>query len=209
MSGRQWGTVQDKRVDCWPRVVVLLLALLCALTVATLFAHPSGAAAASTNPAAGTDPWHDADYRPQPGQWQPYVLAPHGHEVLPVAVLSADPRGGAIQGDPRAALGNTGGAVRLVSTGDRTTSPLLTLDFDKDVGGKIQVRVAGTSASAPILHVCFSESRQFMALRPQDNSGEASYAPGCDTANIWNGYPGVSYTYDSDSHLVPLDGVPR
>jgi len=171
----------------------------------------SAATAAPTSPAqhgaAANDPWHDAGYQPRPGQWQPYVLAPTGHEVKPVSVLSAEPRAGAIQGDPTATLGGTGKSVRLVSTGDRTKSPLLSLDFGKDVGGKIAVQVIGTSATPPKLHVCFSESRQFMALNPQDNNGEAAHAPGCDTANIWNGYPGTPYTYDSDSHTLPLDGA--
>lgn len=43
------------------------------------------------------------------------MLAPTGHEVEPVSVLSAVPLGGAVQGDPRSALG-----------GDRKRSPLLT-----------------------------------------------------------------------------------
>lgn len=165
------------------------------------------APAPHAQPAAANDPWHDAGYQPRPGQWQPYVLAPTGHEVKPVSVLLANPRGGAIQGNPDAALGGTGKSVRLVSTGDRTTSPLLSLDFGKDVGGKIAIHVTGASATPPKLHVCFSESRQFMALNPQDNNGQARYAPGCDTANIWNGYPGVPYTYDSDSHTLSLDGA--
>ena len=46
-----------------------------------------------------------------------------------------------------------------------------------------------------------------MALSPGQNGGEAAYAPGCDTANIWNGYPGQPYTWDSDSHTLPLAGA--
>jgi hypothetical protein len=172
---------------------------------ALVLAGLSGTAPASASPGGG--PWHDPGYRPRPGQWQPYVLAPAGHEVKPVSVLSTDPRGGAVQGDPAAALGRTPKPVRLVSTGDRTASPLLTLDFGKDVGGRIRVHVAGTSPTPPALHVCFSETRQYMALKPQDNNGEAAYAPGCDTANIWNGYPGTPYTYDADSHTLPLAGA--
>lgn len=174
-----------------------------------LGAYAGTATAAPTAPstAAAQSPWQTPDYQPRPGQWQPYVLAPNGHDVEPMSVLSADPRGGAIQGDPAAALGGGSKSVRLVSTGDRTKSPLLSVDFGKDVGGKIQIHVTATSPTPPKLHVCFSESREFMALNPQDNSGEAAHAPGCDTANIWNGYPGVAYTYDSDSHLLPLDGM--
>src|SRR4051794_20660238 len=155
--------------------------------------------------AAASDPWRDSSYTPRPGQWQPYVLAPDGRQVDPIAV-SADPRDGSITGDPNALL-NGKGWVRLTNTGDRTTSPLLTLDFGKEVGGKIQVYVTRSSATPPQLHVCFSESRRYTALHPQDNNGEAAHAPGCDTANIWNGYPGVPYTYDNDSHLLPLDGA--
>jgi hypothetical protein len=148
-------------------------------------------------------PWSDPNYVPEPGDWQPYVLAPRGHQVRPVSA-SADPRGGSVQGDPDAVV--TGQqSVRLVSTGDRTTSPLLIVDFGREVGGKIQVAIAGHSSPAPQLHVCLSESRQFMALQSGDNNGEAAYAPGCDTANIWVGYPGFAYTYDADSHLLSLD----
>src|SRR5205814_909438 len=70
--------------------------------------------------------------------------------------------------------------------------------------GKVALRVAGASPKRPALHVCFSESRASMALQPGQNEGETDYAPGCDTANINNGLPGVSYTYDSDSHQLAL-----
>ncbi|MBY8876314.1 alpha-L-rhamnosidase-related protein [Actinacidiphila acidipaludis] len=166
-------------------------------------AAPSAVAAAPATHPSG--PWTDSTYQPRPGDWRPYVLAPAGHVVTPVSVLSADPRGGAVQGDPKAALGGSATPVRLVSDGDRTQSPLLTLDFGKEVGGKIAVHLAGASTTPPTLHVCFSESRQFAATTPQANSGEAGYAPGCDTANIWTGYPGVTYGYDADSHTLSLD----
>ncbi|MCM2412149.1 alpha-L-rhamnosidase C-terminal domain-containing protein [Streptomyces sp. RKAG290] len=169
-------------------------------------AAPRPATGSAARPPAGhAGPWDDAGYQPRPGRWQPYVLAPTGHDVDPVSVLSTDPRGGEIKGDAKAVLGRTGHPVRLVSDGDRTKSPLITLDFGKNVGGKIRVHVAGASATPPELHVCFSESRRYAAVQPQDNDGEAAHAPGCDTANIWNGYPGTAYTYDSDSHTLELD----
>ncbi|MFF7194847.1 alpha-L-rhamnosidase C-terminal domain-containing protein [Streptomyces sp. NPDC008079] len=165
-----------------------------------------GADAPTTTAAAKAhDPWTQDGYTPRPGDWRPYVLAPAGHTVTPVRVLSATARGGAIQGDPKAVLGNGRRAVRLVSTGDRTQSPLLALDFGRDVGGRISVKVAGASRTPPRLHVCFSESVQYAATAPGDNNGEAAQAPGCDTANIWNGYPGQPYTYDADSHTITLD----
>jgi len=175
--------------------------LILGLAVASLFGSAGTAAAA----AAG-GPWSNPGYQARPGDWRPYVLAPTGHEVMPVSVVSADPRGGEIQGNPSAALGS-GGSVRLISTGDRTTSPLLVLDFGKEVAGQVQVHVTGASATRPALHACFSESRQFMALSAGQNDGEAAFAPGCDTANIWNGYPGTPYTWDSDSHTLPLSGA--
>jgi hypothetical protein len=178
-----------------------------ALAIAAIAAL-TGALATAAGPAhaaAASDPWRDSSYTPRPGQWRPYVLAPSDRQVDPVAA-SADPRGGSITGDPAALLEGRG-SVRLASTGDRNTSPLLTLDFGKEVGGKVEVHVTSTSATPPQLHVCFSESRRYMALNPQDNNGEAAHAPGCDTANIWNGYPGVPYTYDDDSHLLPLDAA--
>jgi len=177
-----------------------------AVAGAALLTLPSTAAPASAETPHAT-PWTSASWTPHPGDWSPYVLAPTGRTVTPVRVLSADPRGGAVQGNPDTVLGKDGGHghVRLVSTGDRTTSPLLTLDFGKDVGGRIRIRVTGASATPPKLHVCFSESQQFAATGPTANSGEAAQAPGCDTANIWNGYPGQPYTYDSDSHTFTLD----
>jgi hypothetical protein len=185
--------------------VAIIAGTIAALAGGLAIASGNAAAQQPTSRATSSNPWRDAGYTPHPGQWQPYVLAPTSHQVAPVAV-SADPRGGSIQGNPDDALDGKG-QVRLTSTGDRTTSPLLTFDFGKEVGGKIQVHVTGTSPTSPKLHVCFSESRRYMALHPQDNSGEAAHAPGCDTANIWNGYPGVAYTYDNDSHLLSFDAA--
>lgn len=157
--------------------------------------------------AAGGGPWQNPSYTPRPGDWRPYVLAPSSHRVRPVAIERADPRGGQINGDPAAALSTTDGSVQLVSSGDRTQSPLLIIDFGKEVGGQVQVHVTGASATRPALHACFSESLQEAALLPGQNDGETAIAPGCDTANIWNGYPGQPYTYDADSHTLPLAGA--
>jgi hypothetical protein len=180
-----------------------------ALAMAATMAAPDYAAASSpaqsSSPAAGS-PWTSSAYDPHPGDWQPYVLAPSSHTVRPTSVLSTDARGGSIQGSPNAALGGSG-SVTLTSTGSTTTSPLLTLDFGKEVGGEISIHVLGTSSPAPQLHACFSESKSQMALTPTQNDGEAAYAPGCDTANIWNGYPGTAYTWDSDSHTLPVSGT--
>ena len=148
-------------------------------------------------------PWSTPDYTPRPGNWKPYVLAPSTHTVHPVKVLASYPRSGSITGNPDAVLGH-GRTVRLTSTGPRSGSPLLIIDFGKEVAGKVMVHVAGASATRPALHACFSESREEMALRPGQNNGETAIAPGCDTANIWNGYPGQPYTWDSDSHTLPL-----
>lgn len=166
------------------------------------------AGASSSAPAASSqsNPWTASSYQPQPGNWRPYVLAPSGHTVTPVSVLHAYQRSGSITGNTDAVLGG-GGTVRLTSTGGTSSSPLLIIDFGKEVAGKVSVQVTGASATRPGLHACFSESREEMALGPNQNSGEAAYAPGCDTANIWNGYPGMPYTYDSDSHALPLAGA--
>ena len=181
--------------------------LILGLAVASLLGSAGTTASTAAAAAAATGgPWSNPGYQARPGDWRPYVLAPSGHEVTPVSVVGTDPRGGEIQGNPDAALGS-GGSVRLISTGDRTTSPLLILDFGKEVAGQVQVHVSGASATRPALHACFSESRQFMALSSDQNDGEAAYAPGCDTANIWNGYPGTPYTWDSDSHTLPLGGA--
>lgn len=165
--------------------------------------------AAAAQPAHGAqpakNPWTDTGYQPRQGDWRPYVLAPRGHVVEPVSVSSVSARGGSVQGDPKALLGKGSKPLRLTGSGDRTQSPLVTLDFGKDVGGKIRIRVAGASKTPPRLHVCFSESKQFAASPAQSNNGEDAVAPGCDTANIWNGYPGQPYTYDADSHTFTVD----
>ncbi|GLY74317.1 alpha-L-rhamnosidase C-terminal domain-containing protein [Actinoallomurus iriomotensis] len=136
--------------------------------------------------------------------WRDEVQAPASRTVRPTAVTAADPRGGAIDGAPAAALRQDGKAVRLTSTGERGTSPLLTLDFGGEVAGRALVRVLGASADRPGLHVCYSESRRYMATAPGQNGGQTAFAPGCDTANIWSGYPGQPYQWDADSHTLPL-----
>ncbi|MDT4911199.1 MAG: hypothetical protein QOC66_327 [Pseudonocardiales bacterium] len=187
-------------------------ALLCALAGALVAATAVDAGATPADQPAGqpaghqSSPWTNPDYVPRAGDWQPYVLAPQSHTVRPTSVLFADPRGGSVTGDPEAALGDQA-SVTLHSTGPRTSSPLLALDFGKEVGGEIRVRVTGASTPAPALHVCFSESKSQMALTPTQNNGEAAYAPGCDTANIWNGYPGQPYSYDADSHTLSFDAA--
>jgi len=177
------------------------LALAVAATMTASDHAAASGAPHSSNPA--DTPWTNTAYAPRPGDWQPYVLAPSSHTVQPVSVVSADARGGSIQGAPDAALGGSG-SVTLTSTGTTATSPLLTLDFGKEVGGEISIHVLAGSGSAPGLHACFSESKAQMALTAAQNDSEAAYAPGCDTANIWNGYPGTAYTWDSDSHALPL-----
>ncbi|UMG92566.1 trehalase family glycosidase [Nocardioides sp. TF02-7] len=94
--------------------------------------------------------------------------------------------------------------MRITSPGDRTQSPIVVVDFGKEVSGPVQVRVTGASEERPGLRVCYSESLQYLARFPGQNDGQAAHAPGCDTANIWNGFPGQPYTYDSDSHALPL-----
>jgi hypothetical protein len=164
------------------------------------------AVAAPASTSAQGDPWTDSSYQPEQGDYEPYVLAPSSHTVEPVSVLAAYPRSGSITGNPDAVLGH-GGTVRLTSAGGTTGSPLLIIDFGKEVAGQVSVQVTGASATRPVLHACFSESKEEMALGPEQNDGEATYAPGCDTANIWNGYPGMSYTWDSDSHTLPLSSA--
>jgi hypothetical protein len=162
-----------------------------------------GSAPARTAPAADPHgPWRDADHRPRRGGWRDYVLAPAGRSLAPESVIQAAPRAGALDGDPDAALRADGRAVTLTSIGDRTGSPLLALDFGQEVGGHLRVKVTGASGETR-LRACFSESRRYRALGSR-NDGEARFAPGCDTANIWVGFPGQAYTYDVDSHALAL-----
>ncbi|WUI02464.1 trehalase family glycosidase [Spirillospora sp. NBC_00431] len=173
-----------------------------AVTGAAALALPAGAA-----PPGPRDPWRDASYTPRPGQWRPYVLAPSSRDVRPTKIFRADPRQGGIDGRPEAALRKGGRSVRLTGAADRTGSPLLIVDFGKEVAGHLNVRVTGASGARPKLRACFSESVRYMALTPDANDGQGRIAPGCDTANIWNGFPGQPYTRDTDSHALPLDGA--
>jgi hypothetical protein len=165
-----------------------------------------GPARAVARPAPAANPrgpWRDPRHRPRRGGWRDYVLAPSNRQVAPESVLRASPRDGAIDGDPSAALRQDGRAVTLRSSGDRTRSPLLALDFGQEVGGHLRVKLTGVSDPAPKLHACFSESQRYRALGDR-NSGQAAFAPGCDTANIWVGFPGQPYTYDADSHTLDI-----
>ena len=179
------------------------------LTLALLASLLPAVASASTRVAPAAAPgsaWADDEYRPRPGHWKPYVLSPSSRSVAPARVLEADARDGAIVGDPSSALREDGRSVRLTSPGSRTGSPLLMLDFGQEVAGKIRVHVTGASDPRPQLHACFSESRRYMAFGSR-NDGQAALAPGCDTANIWIGFPGTPYTEDRDSHILDIDGA--
>lgn len=180
-----------------------------AIATAAVVAAAAPAAAApgpQVAPAAKTgSAWASGAYTPRRGDWRPYVLSPSSRSIAPARVLDAQARQGTITGDPAASLRADGRAVKLTSTGARTGSPLLMLDFGQEVAGKVRVKVNGTSDPRPELHACFSESQRYMALGAR-NDGEAAHAPGCDTANIWIGFPGVAYTEDRDSHTLTFDG---
>jgi hypothetical protein len=151
--------------------------------------------------------WRTASYTPKRGHWRDYVLAPTRRNLHPTEVQSVLPRGGSVTGRAETLVRHDGKAVRITSTGDRTASPLVVLDFGKEVSGPVRVRVTGASETRPELHVCYSESLEYLARYAGQNDGETAHAPGCDTANIWNGFPGTSYTEDTDSHTLPLGGA--
>ncbi|MDW5594818.1 alpha-L-rhamnosidase C-terminal domain-containing protein [Conexibacter stalactiti] len=176
------------------------------LLAAALVVMVGSGTADAARPAPATDPsgpWRSDDHRPRRGAWRDYVLAPSGRSLAAESILQATPRGGAIDGDANAALRADGRAVRLTSIGDRTTSPLLALDFGQEIGGHVRVKLSGASPTPPRLHACFSESKRYRALGTR-NDGQARFAPGCDTANIWVGFPGTAYTYDADSHTLDI-----
>ncbi len=176
-----------------------------ALTSLTLLALGTGTASAA-QPAPANDargPWRADDHQPRRGGWRDYVLAPSQRALAPASVLQAAPRAGAIDGDPNAALRADGRSVKLTSAGDRSGSPLLAFDFGQEIGGHVRVKLSGASETPPALHACFSESQRYRALGSR-NDGQARFAPGCDTANIWVGFPGTAYTYDADSHTLTL-----
>ena len=184
---------------------MMRLTLTLALLASLLPAAVASANARVAPAAAPGSAWADDEYHPRPGHWKPYVLSPSSRSVAPARVLEADARDGAIVGDPSSALREDGRSVRLTSMGSRTGSPLLMLDFGQEVAGKIRVHVTGASDPRPRLHACFSESRRYMAFGSR-NDGQAALAPGCDTANIWIGFPGTPYTEDRDSHILDIDG---
>ncbi len=183
---------------------VAALALAAGGTLATSASAAKGGGAGAAQLAPANDPngpWRSDDHRPRRGGWRDYVLAPRQRALAPASVLQATPRAGAIDGDPDAALRADGRSVKLTSIGDRTGSPLLAFDFGQEIGGHVRVKLSGASDSPPELHACFSESQRYRALGSR-NDGQARFAPGCDTANIWVGFPGNAYTYDADSHTL-------
>ncbi len=191
--------------------IVLAAASVAALSVSLLStASPVSSAPAAPAQAAapaadkGSDPWTDPSYEPRRGHWRDYVLAPDDRLVRPIEVESVRARGGSVDGDPATLLTQDDDTIRITSSGHRADSPLVILDLGKEVSGPAQVRVTAASAERPELHVCYSESLQYLAQRGGQNDGQTAHAPGCDTANIWNGFPGTPYTADTDSHTLPL-----
>jgi Bacterial alpha-L-rhamnosidase C-terminal domain/Bacterial alpha-L-rhamnosidase 6 hairpin glycosidase domain len=187
--------------------VFYVLAAVVAVAVGGPIQVSRGDTAVGANLFDPGDPWLNPNYQPEPGKWQPYVRSPLNRHICPIRVLAVLPRGGRVAGDPNRLLNGKGMPVRLISVGDRTQSPLVILDFGREIGGMVHVGVLGASAARPELHASFSESRNYQALQPQDNNGEAAYAPGSDTANIWVGFPGIPYTDDRDSHTLPLNSA--
>ncbi|AMM20975.1 hypothetical protein AX769_13575 [Frondihabitans sp. PAMC 28766] len=204
--GRRRVTTRGRRRGRTAAIATVVAVGLSVGLATPAMAGPAPTSSAGPSHPAASSPWSTADYRPTPGDWSPYVLAPSGHTVDPTSVLFAQSRGGSITGTPQAAIAGRG-SVTLTSgsAGTAATSPLLALDFGKEVGGEVKVHVTSSTATAPTLHVCFSESKAEMALTPTQNNGEAAYAPGCDTANIFNGFGSAPYTYDSDSHTLAFD----
>ncbi|SDO70838.1 alpha-L-rhamnosidase [Nakamurella panacisegetis] len=183
------------------RIRPLLVTLSAGVLLAAGAVSPSAAATAAAD---AIQPAAAAVTGPQPGKWQQYVDSPASRTIKPTAVVHALARSGSITGPATNALAVDGKSVRLTSTGNRTGSPLLTVDLGQDVGGLANVRILAASNPRPALHACFSESLAYLALTGSENNGEGNVAPGCDTANIFNGFPGVGYTYDSDSHQLDI-----
>ncbi|WP_370616624.1 alpha-L-rhamnosidase C-terminal domain-containing protein [Mumia qirimensis] len=168
----------------------------------------SVAAAPSPGPSHGAGTpgkaWESDSYRPTKGRWKDYVLAPTDRSVDAAGVHEVIERGGEVTGKPANLLRRDGKSVRISGDGDRTTSPMVIVDFGKEVSGPVRVRVAGASKDRPGLRVCYSESIEYLARWTGQNNGQTEHAPGCDTANIWNGFPGNAYTEDTDSHALPI-----
>jgi len=129
-------------------------------------------------------------------------VSPRSRLLKPVSVYKVLDRGGRVVNPQSLIQSNGRPTVISLPAGNRSLSPLIVLDMGREVGGWVRVYVASESSPAPSLHACFSESTAFMALQPGENDGETSHAPGCDTANFKNGYPGFPYTFDSDSHVI-------
>ncbi|MGH1563956.1 alpha-L-rhamnosidase C-terminal domain-containing protein [Mumia sp. DW29H23] len=196
-----------RRTGSTARLTAVASALALGAALAVSGAGSSGAVtAAAKGSSAGTPgkAWEKADYTPTRGKWRDYVLAPTSRTVKPTSVEDVLERGGAVSGKADTLLTRDGKSVRLSSEGDRTTSPLVILDFGKEVSGPVAARVLAASSSRPELHVCYSESLEYLARWTGQNNGQTALAPGCDTANIWNGFPGQPYTKDTDSHTLPL-----
>lgn len=193
------------------------------LSVATLLVAAArvvpAAAPAAAAPAAGADatqvcrpsgPGGPAGAQcgfvpPAHPNYQRYILSPASRALSPVSLYKVLPRGGSVTNPGALVRPNGKPTVLDLASGNQTSSPLVILDMGKEVGGLVTVTVNSISSPAPTLNACFSESTAYMALNPSQNNGESNYAPGCDTANIINGLPGVPYTYNSDGHLIPVN----
>lgn len=194
------------RITAGRAAAVAALALAAGGTLATSASAGNGGSGSAAQLAPANDPrgpWRSDDHQPRRGGWRDYVLAPSQRALAPASILQAAPRAGAIGGDPDAALRADGRSVKLTSVGDRSGSPLLAFDFGQEIGGHVRVKLSGASETPPQLHACFSESQRYRALGSR-NDGQARFAPGCDSANIWVGFPGNAYTYDADSHTLTL-----
>lgn len=129
-------------------------------------------------------------------------ISPRSRSLRPVAIYKVLDRGGSVVNSQGLIRPNGRPTVISLPSGNQTESPLVILDMGQEVGGWVRVHVISETSQAPTLQACFSESTAFMALKPGQNDGEAAYAPGCDTANFKNGYPGFKYSFDSDSHVI-------
>jgi len=189
--------------------MALVLATLACLTIAGPLQPASTAPARSSAEAAGGgDPWQDPGYAPTKGDWRPYLLAPASRDVPAAAVVGAVANDGSVTDGPAVISGAGTGATLTYAGTDAAKSPRITLDFGKEVTGRLALTVTGTSANPPKLRAAFSESLLFMSTDGKTGTYGDQANSTSSPLGILGGADPYKLPNDYESHPITLTPHP-